>query len=127
MPDTAAGRPHGVVAVAGEALVDIVPAPAQGYWEFAPGGSPANVAVGLARQGHDVRLLTRLGRDARGERIAVQVRALCEKYNLPYNTGGFFKQIGSVWGKIFKLALPPSLVKSQTPPSVILERRNAAA
>ena len=25
---------------------------------------------------------------------------MCEKYGLPYNTGRFSKQIGSVWGKI---------------------------
>ncbi len=59
--------------VIGEALIDIVVRP-DGDQELV-GGSPANVAVGLARQGHDVRLLTRLGRDARGERIAAQVRA----------------------------------------------------
>jgi len=38
--------------------------------------------------------------------IAGDVRALCEKYGLPYNTGPLRKQLGSVWGKIFKLALP---------------------
>lgn len=59
--------------------------------------------------------------------IAPQVRALCEKYGLPYNTGGFFKQIGSVWGKIFKLALPPALVKPDSAPGVIVARRKTAA
>ncbi len=58
------------VLVIGEALIDIL----DGDRELV-GGSPANVAVGLARQGHDVELLTRLGRDARGERIAAQVSA----------------------------------------------------
>jgi hypothetical protein len=38
----------GVVAVAGEALIDFVPAGRNGLFEAAPGGSPANVAVGLA-------------------------------------------------------------------------------
>jgi sugar/nucleoside kinase (ribokinase family) len=38
-----------VVAVAGEALVDFVPAGRPGLFEAAPGGSPANVAVGLTR------------------------------------------------------------------------------
>ncbi len=38
--------------------------------------------------------------------VAGEVRALCEKYGLPYNTGRFSKQIGSTWGKIFRLALP---------------------
>jgi linoleoyl-CoA desaturase len=38
--------------------------------------------------------------------IAGEVRALCEKYGLPYNTGSFSKQLGSTWSKIFRLALP---------------------
>ncbi|MFT4215121.1 MAG: PfkB family carbohydrate kinase [Microbacterium sp.] len=59
--------------VIGEALIDIVETDA-GDSELV-GGSPANVAVGLARQGHGVRLLTRLGTDDRGRRIAAQVSA----------------------------------------------------
>ena len=59
--------------------------------------------------------------------IAPEVEALCKKYNLSYNKGGFFKQIGSVWAKIFKLALPPSLVRPSSAPGVILQRHNAAA
>lgn len=59
----------GVVAVAGEALVDVVPAPAEGYWELAPGGSPANVAVGLARLGVPARMLARLADDLLGRRL----------------------------------------------------------
>ena len=39
-----------MVAVAGEALIDFVPAGRNGLFEAAPGGSPANVAVGLACQ-----------------------------------------------------------------------------
>jgi linoleoyl-CoA desaturase len=38
--------------------------------------------------------------------IAPEVRAICEKYGLPYNTGRLSKQLGSTWSKIFKLALP---------------------
>jgi fatty acid desaturase len=38
--------------------------------------------------------------------IAGEVRAICEKYGLPYNTGSFSKQLGSVAKKIVKLALP---------------------
>ncbi|MFF2113688.1 fatty acid desaturase family protein [Rhodococcus koreensis] len=59
--------------------------------------------------------------------MAPVVKALCEKHGLPYNTGGFFKQIGSVWGKIFTFALPPGLVSSDTPPGVIVERQKTAA
>lgn len=57
------------MAVAGEALVDLVPAPVGGYLEIAPGGSPANVAVGLARLGVATRLLARLADDPLGRRV----------------------------------------------------------
>jgi fructokinase len=59
----------GVVAVAGEALVDLVPAPVGEYFEIAPGGSPANVALGLARLGVPARLLARIADDLLGRRI----------------------------------------------------------
>ncbi|WP_328410286.1 fatty acid desaturase family protein [Nocardia sp. NBC_00403] len=55
--------------------------------------------------------------------LAPEVRALCEKYGLPYNTGSFSKQIGSVWGKLFKLALPPFLVRKESAPGVIVMRQ----
>jgi fatty acid desaturase len=38
--------------------------------------------------------------------IAGEVRAICEKYGLPYNTGGLTKQLTSVARKIVRLALP---------------------
>jgi fatty acid desaturase len=38
--------------------------------------------------------------------LAVEVRALCEKYGLDYNTGPLHRQLGSVAKKIFRLALP---------------------
>ena len=38
--------------------------------------------------------------------VAPRVRALCERYGLPYTTGGFAKQYGSVLLKIARLALP---------------------
>ncbi len=57
--------------VIGEALIDIVE-DADRARELI-GGSPANVAVGLARQGHAVQLLTRIGRDDRGARIAEHI------------------------------------------------------
>jgi fructokinase len=58
--------------VIGEALIDIVEGTEV---RELVGGSPANVAVGLARQGHEVQLLTRIGRDDRGARIAEHVAA----------------------------------------------------
>jgi fructokinase len=58
-----------VVAVAGEAITDLVPAAADGLFRAAPGGSPANIAVGLARLGVPVRMLARLSEDALGRRL----------------------------------------------------------
>jgi fructokinase len=63
------GTGAGVIAVAGEALVDLVPAPVGGYFEIAPGGSPANVALGLTRLGVPARLLARIADDMLGKRI----------------------------------------------------------
>jgi len=40
--------------------------------------------------------------------IAREVREICERYGLPYNSGPLHKQFGSVVRKIFKLALPGS-------------------
>lgn len=54
--------------VVGEALVDVV-TQADGSSQERPGGSPANVAVGLGRLGHPVQLLTALGDDARGTAV----------------------------------------------------------
>ena len=53
------------VLVVGESLVDVVER-AGGLVDRHAGGSPANVAVGLARLGHEVTLATRIGRDADG-------------------------------------------------------------
>lgn len=53
----------------GEALIDIVVHPSGEAVEHV-GGSPANVAVGLARLGHRTRLATYVGTDERGRRIA---------------------------------------------------------
>lgn len=55
--------------VAGEALVDIV-VPPSGEAERSPGGSPMNVAVGLARLGHPTTLMTELGDDELGRLLA---------------------------------------------------------
>lgn len=59
-------QPGGRTLVIGEALIDIVIDPGGGRSEHA-GGSPANVALGLTRLGHQVCLLTHVGPDARGD------------------------------------------------------------
>jgi linoleoyl-CoA desaturase len=50
--------------------------------------------------------------------IAGEVQALCEKYGLPYNTGSLSKQLGSTWGKIFRLALPNRRGDTDAAPAV---------
>ncbi|RWA21088.1 hypothetical protein MBRU_15380 [Mycolicibacterium brumae DSM 44177] len=45
----------------------------------------------------------------RYESISVEVKDICDRYGIPYNTGPIHKQFGSVVKKICKLALPPGL------------------
>jgi len=61
--------------VIGEALVDVVTGADGSDLGSHPGGSPANVALGLARLEHDVRLLTWLGKDADGRLITDHLEA----------------------------------------------------
>ncbi|MQY20278.1 carbohydrate kinase family protein [Nocardia macrotermitis] len=70
----AVGRGEGVIAVAGEALVDLVPADVAGQFVAMPGGSPTNVAVGLVRLGAPVRMLARIGAGAMGDRVRDHLR-----------------------------------------------------
>ncbi|WP_051162513.1 fatty acid desaturase family protein [Nocardia brevicatena] len=54
--------------------------------------------------------------------IAPEVHSLCQKYGLPYNTGPLGRQIGSVWLKIFRLALPPWPARKTPEPGVVVMR-----
>jgi fructokinase len=64
-----------VFVVVGEALVDLVGQRGGRTFAAHPGGSPANVALGLARLGLPVTLETRLGRDALGEMVLAHLQA----------------------------------------------------
>ncbi len=64
---TVPGSPQRALVI-GEALIDIVEREGQVTGEHV-GGSPLNVAVGLARLGRDVDFLTNIGEDPRGRRI----------------------------------------------------------
>ncbi|MFJ8817518.1 fatty acid desaturase family protein [Amycolatopsis thermoflava] len=60
--------------------------------------------------------------------IAAEVRAVCEKYGLPYNTGPLHKQLWSVAKKIVKFALPPRpRQEDRTPDTLASDRISAAA
>ena len=53
--------------------------------------------------------------------ISVEVREICERYGLPYNTGPLGQQFGSVVRKIWQLSLPDSGARSFRPsPGVLL-------
>jgi fatty acid desaturase len=43
---------------------------------------------------------------SRYKEISTEVKAICDKYGLPYNTGPFHKQFGKVQRKILRLAFP---------------------
>jgi fructokinase len=55
-----------VVTVIGEALVDLVPDGVSGEYRETPGGSPFNVAIGLARLGNRTSLMARFADDRYG-------------------------------------------------------------
>jgi len=55
-----------VLTVIGEALVDLVPEGRSGRYRESPGGSPFNVAVGLARLGNRTSLMARFADDRFG-------------------------------------------------------------
>ncbi|WP_067900796.1 fatty acid desaturase family protein [Nocardia vaccinii] len=46
--------------------------------------------------------------------IAVRVRALCDKYDLPYTTGSMPVQYGKAWRTIIKLSLPNKYLRRST-------------
>jgi linoleoyl-CoA desaturase len=43
--------------------------------------------------------------------ISVRVRAVCDKYDLPYTTGSFLLQYGKAWRTIAKLSLPDRFLR----------------
>ncbi|MEV4758506.1 carbohydrate kinase [Micromonospora sp. NPDC049559] len=64
----------GTITVVGEAVVDLVQSP-DGRFTAHPGGSPLNVAVGLARLGLPTRLIARFSTNAFGRRLREHAEA----------------------------------------------------
>ena len=64
-----------VLTVIGEALVDLVPKRAPGRYRENPGGSPFNVAVGLARLGNRTLLMARFSDDRHGRLLRAAAAA----------------------------------------------------
>ena len=53
---------------------------------------------------------------SRYKEIAPRVKEICERYGLPYNTGPFSKQWGSVQRTIIRLAFPGGRTRPKAPP-----------
>ncbi|ABK53892.1 PfkB domain protein [Acidothermus cellulolyticus 11B] len=70
-----------MIVVCGETLVDLVPA-GDGLWRALPGGSPANVAVALARLGTPVAMLARIATDPFG--VLLRDRLMREHVDMRY-------------------------------------------
>jgi fructokinase len=68
--------------VIGEALIDLVPGQKPSWYEAKPGGSPFNVAIGLARLGHRTTLMARLADDSFGDLL--RGHAAAENIDLGY-------------------------------------------
>ncbi len=75
-----AGMQNPKVTVIGEALIDLVPGDAPLAYSATPGGSPYNVAIGLARLGQDTTLMARLADNAFGH--ILRDRAVAEGIDL---------------------------------------------
>lgn len=72
VPD-APGGPR--LTVAGEALIDLIQDGSTGSYRATPGGSPFNVAIGLARLGHRTTLMARLADNAFGRQLRAHAEA----------------------------------------------------
>lgn len=79
MADTA--RPPRLTVV-GEAIVDLIQDASPGSYRAAPGGSPFNVAIGLARLGHRTTLMARLADNAFGRLL--RAHAVAEHIDLSH-------------------------------------------
>lgn len=64
-----------LITVLGEALIDLVPGAGPGDYHARPGGSPFNVAIGLARLGHRTALMARLADNAFGRLLRAHAAA----------------------------------------------------
>jgi len=107
------------VLVVGEALVDVVTR-ADGSVTEHPGGSPANVALGLARLGRPTHLLTHLGDDARGELVARHLGAsgvrLVDGSVVPGPTSVARADLDAAGGASYRFELDWSLPVTPLPP-----------
>ena len=65
-----------MILISGEALIDLIPDPAKdNAYDAVLGGSPYNVAIGLARLNSKTAFVSRLSADANGEALAASLAA----------------------------------------------------
>ena len=65
-----------MILVSGEALIDLIPDPIkESAYDVALGGSPYNVAIGLARLGAQTAFVSRISADGNGEALAASLAA----------------------------------------------------
>jgi len=53
--------------------------------------------------------------------MAVEVREICNRYGLQYNQGSLFKQLATVYGKIFRLSFPNRTNKADVSTSTVAQ------
>jgi NADPH-dependent stearoyl-CoA 9-desaturase len=86
------------------------------------GGKVFHILAGNLSHQIEHHLFPDLPANRYGE-ISVEVRDICERYGLPYNSGPLGRQFGSVVKKICRLALPdrprdqPALQRAEGPPA----------
>ena len=59
--------------------------------------------------------------------MSAEVREICDRYGLPYNTGSLSHQLASTWKKIAKLSLPNWMTRDDDDLTVIVEREKPAS
>ena len=60
-----------MILISGEALIDLIPDPdKESRYDAVLGGSPYNVAIGLARLGAPTAFISRISNDANGDKLA---------------------------------------------------------
>ena len=65
-----------MILISGEALIDLIPDPVKANaYDAVLGGSPYNVAIGLARLGSQTAFVSRISADGNGEALAAALAA----------------------------------------------------
>ena len=63
-----------MILISGEALIDLIPDPVKANaYDAVLGGSPFNVAIGLARLGSQTAFVSRISADGNGEALAASL------------------------------------------------------